>query len=155
MMKPPTKAQLACADFNHRGDRIVNTNQLVDYYFQHAGFSWHPDTQSEFAGRLIGAQKLARAVQWFNALPDGSLEFEWDYDDTTSADFSDEEPFYSLWTCILWDCRGTPTKRRVAAASLGSIDLGRDGEPCDEFGHYSLTVEAQLLLETMTRELQS
>lgn len=131
----------------------MNTNEMVAYYFEYAGYSWNPATQSEFAGRLIGAQKLARAVQWFNSLPDGSLEFEWDYDDLTSEEFSDEEPFYPLWTCILWDYRRVTIRKkgkRVAAASLGGIDLGRDGEPRDEEGHYSLTVEAELILQAMT-----
>lgn len=106
------------------------------FFFRRAGYSYNPATQGEIAGRAAGALDLARAeyLAW-----DRGYTFHWEVDDIDSSYFSDEQPPWRLWGCIMRDRDGNVVQ------SLGGIDFGRDGSPWGE--PYRRVVEAELACE--------
>lgn len=115
-----------------------------NFFFEHAGYSYKVETESGFAGRTRCANDLVLAEA---RADDAGFSFEWDQDDITSEEFSDERPFYHLWRCAMKDEDGE------TLASLGGIDFGRDVEPWGQ--DYTRVVEAELACEhTFTREAE-
>lgn len=108
------------------------------FFFTQAGYSYNTakgETRNQ--GRIRCAQELVKAEDWAKL----HLSFEWNRDDTTSAEFSDERPAWGLWLCTARGINGDIVQ------SLSGIDFGRDGEP---WGHpYKRVVEAELALEEM------
>lgn len=110
----------------------------VRYFMEWAGTSHNPATESLAQGRYRGARKLAAAERWADV---HGYYYEWGIDDLTSAEWSDEDPPYEQWYCLLRDQHGT------VCASLSGIDFGRDGTPYGD--KYKRVVEAELALEQM------
>lgn len=141
-------------------------NEATQFFFDHAGSSYHPDRESEFVGRVLGAAKMARAEAWAKSV---DARFQWEVDgDTTSAEFSDDEPAWELYMCLMYTrCPDCPTDLDTARAirectrknsyhvqqSLGGVDFGRDGSPDGD--DYARVVEAELALEAMHPGAQS
>jgi hypothetical protein len=108
-----------------------------EFFFEHAGYGYNPDTESPFAGRVSCATDLARAeyLAW-----DQGYTFHWSVDPYTySSDWSDELPAYQVWDCIMRSGSGN------VVSSLGGIDFGPDGTPWD--GYYKRVIEAELAME--------
>ena len=107
------------------------------FFYEHAGYSSDPATETQAESRMRCAQKLAAAEAKAFA---GGFAFAWEVDpDVTSADWCDEEPAWRTWLCVMYTSQGEPV------ASLGGVDFGRDGEP---WGNpYRRVVEAELALE--------
>ncbi len=110
----------------------------VKFFYENAGFSYNPKTETLTQGRARGAKALAKAEA--HALDSGYV-FEWSYDDVDSSEWSDETPPYVQWVCIMRDADGK------VLASLGGIDFGRDGEPWGS--SYKRVVEAELASEAI------
>lgn len=113
--------------------------QSFDFFFEHAGYSYKPSAESEFAGRVRCALDLAAAEAWAD---ETDCTYDWDIDPfSDSSDWTDEEPAWQVWDCVMRDSAGK------VIASLGSIDFGRDGEPWGS--PYRRVVEAELASEVM------
>lgn len=106
------------------------------FFYENAGFSYDPKTETEQAGRMRCARQLAEAEEW--ALQQG-YSYNWNYCDTTSADFTDDKPAWELWRCEVYD------EESELVQSLSAIDFGRDGSPYGQA--YAKVVEAELALE--------
>lgn len=109
------------------------------FFFEHAGYSVHPEKEGEIAGRVRGALQMARDefLAW-----DAGTTFEWSEDEHgDSSDWSDEQPAYAQWCCIARDSAGE------SCAALGGIDFGRGVEPWGQ--PYKRVVEAELAGEAL------
>jgi len=105
------------------------------FFYDHAGYSYDPKTQTPDQGRLECATLLARAE---SVATEHGYSFRWDIDpDITAADFSDDD--YALWVCVMYDPDG------YVIGSLGGIDFGPGGESWGDA--YRRVIEAELALE--------
>lgn len=112
-------------------------NKQEQFFYDNAGFSYDPKTQTPEQGKLECAKALADAETLATA---HGYSFEWFIDpDITSADFQDDD--YSLWCCQMHNDDGD------VVGSLSGIDFGPDGEPWGN--DYRRVVEAELALEHM------
>lgn len=108
------------------------------FFLDHAGYSYQPATENEYAGRVRGALALASAEA---DATDAGASFDWQIDqDIDSSEWCDERPAWQTWQCCIRDAKGELLN------SLGGIDFGRDGEPWSE--PYKRVVEAELALES-------
>ena len=108
------------------------------FFFENAGYSYNPATETREQGRAKCAAALARAER--NARSAG-IWFEWSLDDLDSSEWSDERPSWAQYRCLAMNQSG-----RVVAA-LGGIDFGRDGTPSNS--SYRRVVEAELATEAL------
>ncbi len=110
-----------------------------DFFFEQAGYSYQPATESEFAGKTRCATDLARAefLAW-----DKGYTFHWDVDPTMdSSEWDTENPPHQVWDCLMRDASG------MIVACLGGVDFGADGEPWSD--PYKRVVEAELAMEQL------
>ena len=124
------------------------------FFYDNAGYSYDPATQSQEQGRIECARLLADAeTEAFNR----SYWFIWDTDsDSRSADWidADEDGGANRDPWITWQCaivehvEGCGQPRTLA--SLGGIDFGRDGDPSTS--DYSRVVQAELAAEVIQQE---
>ena len=107
-----------------------------DFFFEHAGVSYRPAIESEFAGRTNGAVALARAefIAW-----DEGCTFCWDEESAWDCDRSGIEHDGPLYGCLMLDDVG------VVIQSLGGIDFGDHISPQGQ--PYKRVVQAELALE--------
>lgn len=124
--------------------------QKAQQYFDICPYGYFPDRQSEFVGRWLGAEELARAVDWVQL--QAHLRFTWEVDtDQDSSHFSDELPPYAVWSCSLVSVITGHTH-----TALAGIDLGRDGAPQDTDALDTVrAIQAQLALEVWQQEARS
>jgi hypothetical protein len=109
----------------------------VEFFHEHAGYSYDPQNETPEQGKLKTALLYAKAEDV--ALRAGYY-YSWHVDpDITSADFSDELPPWKQWVCCMYKPDGTIVQ------SLGGIDLGRNGKPHSD--PYKYVIEAELALE--------
>lgn len=115
----------------------------VDFFCEHAGYSYDPRTETKEEGRHRCAQTLAQAEEWAR---DNDITFAWGVDGDSRGEGVE-------WTCAAFTDDG-----RVVA-SLCGIDLG-DSSPFNySAGHlgaptwtggrhpYCRVIEAELALE--------
>lgn len=107
-----------------------------EFFYAHAGTSWNPATETREQGKKSGAIKYAAAEE---KARNHGITFHWELDDTTSEEFSNEQPFYPLWRC------GAMTFDGQVCGGLFSIDFGRDGDPSGST--YRRVVEAEIAME--------
>lgn len=118
--------------------------RAFDFFFEHAGWSYDPQTESEFAGRVRCALELEHAEA---CGADHGFEFDWEPDnDTRAEDFDaevfpprDDEESWRFWGCIL---RYQGKERD----SLWGISFASNA-PSDE--PYARVVEAELASELL------
>lgn len=112
----------------------------VSFFYQHAGHSYDPKTETKAQGRWRCARALANAERWAS---ESGVSFAWQVDpDCDSSEFCDEKPAWPLWCCIARDADGK------VIGSLGAVDFG-DGEPWGD--NYRRVVGAEIALEAMTQ----
>jgi hypothetical protein len=117
--------------------QTLNTTQA--FFFEHAGYSHDPKTETPAQGRTRCALNLAAAEAMGR---EAGLSFEWVIDQCTdSSVFSDARNPWQLWACIAYDSKGS------VVASLGGVDFGRYGKPWGD--DYRRTVEAELAEQHM------
>jgi len=107
----------------------------TQFFYEQAGWSYDPKTETSEQGRRRCAELLANVERHARS---SGIRYEWELDDITSEDFSDERPFYKLWVCIAY-------KHGEVIASLCGIDFGRNKKPHGE--PYKRVVEAELAFE--------
>jgi hypothetical protein len=109
------------------------------FFYEHAGYSYNPKTETRAEGRRRCAAALAQAEAQGS---DAGLSFQWQIDEAVdSSDFSNERPPWQLWACCCRDAEG------AIKANLCGIDFGRDGQPWGE--PYRRVVEAELASEAL------
>jgi hypothetical protein len=109
---------------------------LIQFFYDHAGWSYDSKIETSEQGRRKCAELLARAAS--RAFNDG-VYFEWSIDPyTDSSEFSSKSNPWSLWVCRMCDSNGNMVD------SLYAIDFGRDGSPYGD--PYRRVVEAELAL---------
>jgi hypothetical protein len=135
-MKAKVKSRINVRFFPRR----KGSDSAVQFFYEHAGYSYDPKTETPDKGRLRGAQALAQAEEYAAAKDWG---YSWDYDragcigcDCDSADCacSTGEPHETL-VCFLRTYDGEVLE------ALGGI--------CGATPEYSRVVEAELALQAM------
>ncbi len=103
------------------------------FFYKHAGYSYHPDRETQEEGKQRTAQALAAAEAWAS---EQGYSFEWREDDHDSSDWSDEPDPWPQFVCIMRDPAGQ------IVDTLGGVDFGRQADP---YAHpHRREVEAQL-----------
>lgn len=115
------------------------------FFFDHAGFSYDPKTETAEQGKLRCAKELATAETW--ACQEG-LVFQIESDPDVDESFMDDEPQEyqdewrgTAWQCLLWDAEG-----KTLLASLGG---------CFGYADYKRVVKAELALEAMHSQVRA
>lgn len=114
--------------------------ESVEFFLQHAGWSWQPQTETEDEGHGRSARELAQAELWANTA--GALVFEWEDDPDYDGD---DGPAYG--------CLARRQGQRDVLASLWDITFTNDS-PVPGRDPYCRVVEAELALDILadTRE---
>jgi hypothetical protein len=113
------------------------------FFYDQAGYSYDPKTETQEQGRIKCAKRLAQAEL---CAKQNRVRYEWERDDITSKDFSDEKPYYSLYVCVAYH-------NGKAIDSLGGIDFGRGNRPHGQ--PYKRVVEAELSLDFYGEQINS
>lgn len=120
----------------------TNLNEAAAFFFKHAGYSYDPKTETPEQGRTRVAQTLELAERFARSY---GLVFAWEVDpDIDSSDFDDSDEPWQLWQCCAYD------QDENLRASLGGIDLGRDGHPDSDT--YARVIEAELADEVLGQQ---
>ena len=109
-----------------------------EFFYEFAGVSYHPATETPEQGRKNGAVALATAEASASRL---GYSFHWDLDELDSTEWSDESPAWSQWQCLARNLSGE------VIGSLGCVDFGRNGDPWSD--PYRRVVEAELAIESI------
>lgn len=126
---------------SRKAHRIVVRDAATQFFFEHAGYSYNPKTETAEQGRQRGAERLAAAERF---AAEKSFVFEWNYDEEG---------------CIGCDC-GNPDCACSSGAShevlyclLRESDNGEVLQSlsgiCEPSREYRRVVEAELALEAM------
>jgi hypothetical protein len=118
---------------------MSNVNELaVEFFYEHAGWGYDPETETSEQGRERCARELAEAEQW--AIEQGMYFEIQDDDDADPYDWDGEGPMgnYALIVTLMVPCKGCGGA--TAQGSLGGIWMWNSGEG-DE---YVRVVQAQL-----------
>lgn len=118
---------------------MTDLTKAEAFFFEHAGSSYDPATETEAGGRMRGAKALAEAEKWAS---EAGVFFRW-VDDEDAAAFANVcacgEDHGPAFSCIAF-------LDGESVASLGSVtfgDAGLSGDP------YRRVVEAELAAEIM------
>lgn len=113
-------------------------NAAERFFYDNAGFSHDPATETVEEGRTRCAKLLAAAEARASA---EGYSFEWDVDDLDSSEWSDDPEPWAQWVCVMRDPDGEIIE------TLCGIDFGRDGSP---WGNpYRRVVEAELASQAL------
>lgn len=135
-----------------KGKQMTKTLTAEQFFFENAGYSYNPATETEAEGRLRCARQLAQAEAWAQA---EGLEYVWEDDpDCTEDDFEFPEDKahvreHGAVGCILYrPCpdHGADCKHAEHLASLWGITESLNNRERD---NYRRVVEAELALEAI------
>lgn len=123
-----------------RQTTMSNYDDAVAFFYEHAGYSYDPETETPEQGRQRSAELLAAAER--DAVKRG-YEIVWAVDDDPiwDDDVQRETTDYDQYVCSVYDADG------VVLASLGSVDFGPGVTP--ESAPYGRVVAAEVALEAM------
>ena len=117
----------------------MKTKLDYKFFYDNAGYSYDPKTQTAEQGKAECARILACAELIAKAI---GLQYSWEIDpDIDSSDFDDDPEPWNLWQCLCFDADGH------LVASKHGIDFGRFGHPDSD--NYSRVVEAELAAEAV------
>ncbi len=109
------------------------------FFYEWAGYSWDPKTETQEQGRARGASELADAER---IAREAGASFAWSIDpDIDSRSFSTRRPVWQLWQLIVHAPDGE------VLTALGGVDFGRDGEPWGD--PHRRVCEAECALEVL------
>lgn len=111
----------------------------VAFFYNEAGFSYDPLTQTPAEGRLETAKALAKAESMAS---EAGCSFEWELDGGDSREWDAEGPVTPTWVCTMRSPSGTVLE------SVSGVDFG-DSEPWGQ--PYRRVVEAELAFEATYR----
>lgn len=120
-----------------KGDKMREPQTPERFFYEHAGWSYDPKTETSEQGRRRCAKRLAQAEAFAKR---HRMRFEWSKDDITNRSFTDEGPEYRLYQVLAY------LDGRVCG-SLGGVDFGQHGKPASE--PYARVVEAELALDPL------
>lgn len=112
-------------------------NKAIQFFFEHAGYSYDPKTETPEQGKQRGAELLARAER---EAASAGIRFEWRYDDDGCCCCcleKGEAPHTDVWYCQAWSEDGLR-----CLASLSGI--------CGPSDDYRRVVEAELAAEALS-----
>lgn len=114
------------------------------FFYDHAGWAYHPDRETPEEGRWRCARKL-RAAEVEGKGRGWDVHWAVDPDAMWDDDVERETTDYEQYVATLIDENGR------LLAQLGSIDLGPDNYPDlgDKSNNYCRVVEAELMLDTL------
>lgn len=123
----------------------MSYNDNVRFFYENAGASWNPATETPEQGRQRGAERLAQVEAW------GQRSGYWfgvgiDPDPMWDDDVERETTDYDQYIVALYSTTG----ERVA--TVGSIDIGPDVDP-DWHPHIRL-IKAELLFEVAPDDVE-
>lgn len=118
--------------------------QRADFFYHNGGLSYRPAIESSVAGQILSAYALARAEVWAESV---DATYYWESDDINSSDFSNEQPPWTLYVCIMQ--RRCDMGHGHTCGSLGGVDFGRGNRPN---GSWKRIVEATLALEAKVEQ---
>lgn len=126
-------------------DDPTNMTDAQRFFYEHAGWGYHPDHETPEQGRVRGARALADAEEW--AKREG-LSWRWEEDEFPNwdDDVEREHTDYPQHVVALVRHGDWPEDDEILA-SLCSIDLGPDGSPSSD--PYIRVVAAELALEVV------
>lgn len=114
-------------------------SKAEQFFFDNAGYSYDPRTQTKAEGKTKSAIAMASAE--LEAAQSG-ISFRWEEDGTiNSSEFSSKRPYYTLWCCVARSQDGE------TSTALCGIDFGRGKEPWGS--PYRRVVEAELSMELL------
>lgn len=114
-------------------------NRAEQFFYNNAGYSYNPKTQTPEEGHIESAKHLAHME---TLAEKHGLEYIWEHDPATdSSEFRDDCDPYPLWGCICVSPEGEHLN------SLWGIDFGPDGEPWGD--NYQRVVEAELVHDAL------
>ena len=119
-------------------EEVLQETAAVRFFYDHAGWSYHPDTETPHEGRLRGARALAKAERWAQ---EAGISFYWDFD--TEGD--EPEPGYVFMRCDAYTDGLVDGGGPQVVTSIGGIDEREDQPNLD----YRRVIEAELALEAM------
>jgi hypothetical protein len=102
------------------------------FFYEHAGYSYRPDVETEEEGRRRTARDLAAAERWAN---DNGYSFQWEWDEWYEDNDGSVGPYVG---CVMRDPMGN-----VVGSLWGIEDEGPDPGP------YYRVIEAELASEAM------
>ena len=115
----------------------MTLTKLEQFFYDHAGYSYDPKTETKDEGRIRCAKILAVAEILAESR---GYTFYWEIDpDIDSSDFDDSSEPWALWQVVAEDRFGQPF------GALCGIDFGRDGHPSAD--NYSRVVQAEIVSE--------
>lgn len=109
------------------------------FFYENAGYSYNPATETQDEGRTRCARELADAEARGR---DAGLSFDWSVDQDSDSRDHAKGARYELWQCVCYDAEGK------AVAYLGAVDFGRNGSPHSD--NYRRVVEAELAQEAIS-----
>lgn len=127
-----------------RTDRLVLRDANVRFFYDHAGSSYDPKTETKEQGRRRRAEALAKAEAYaaeqgyifsWSPDPEGCIGGDCGETDTCDHPCCQGEP-HDCRVCIMYDADG-----ETVLTGLGSI--------CEPSAEYCRVVEAELALEVM------
>lgn len=140
-----TQAEAVLNEEIARRNVAVELNADARFFYDNAGYSHNPNTETAEQGHVRSALSLAAAE---GIARNAGVSFEWSVDEgTDSSEFSNKRPWYDLYVCIAYDAAGN------VCGSLGGIDFGRDKGPRES--DYRRVVEAELAAEYVDQTLNS
>jgi len=105
------------------------------FFHKYAGWSYDPLTETSNQGKIRCAKLLAKAEAQASA---AGVQFQWEQDDITNREHTDEGNEYYLWQCVaLHDGK--------AIGSLSGVDFGEGKEPWGD--PYARVVQAEIVSE--------
>lgn len=118
------------------------------FFYDHAGFSYDPKSETKEQGRWNNAVSLALVEQIAHRQ---GYYAEWYVGpEIDSSEFRDDVEPYALWECAVYqktDPMDPDGSGEVVMASLGGVDFGPGGEPWGQ--PYKRVVEAELFYEAL------
>jgi hypothetical protein len=115
----------------------MTTKLDYKFFYDNAGYSYDPKTETPEQGRANCARILACAELISKSI---GMQYSWTIDPGTDSSAFDNDPEpWALWQCLAYDQHGD------IVASLHGIDFGRFGHPDSD--DYSRVVEAELAAE--------
>lgn len=118
-------------------DDPANMTDAQRFFYEHAGWGYHPDRETPEQGRVRGARRLAEAEAW--AKREG-LSWRWEEDE----DAVDSEGEWADWPCYWAALRDADGE---ILASLGGVMFADKGDETSD--PYARVVTAELALEVM------
>lgn len=105
------------------------------FFFEHAGYSYQPLTETPEQGRTCCAISLAAAEA---QAAEHGVQFRWEPDGFTNREWTKEGEEYGTWECIAYH-------NDKVIGSLCGVDFGPDEEPWGD--PYARVVQAEIVSE--------